>query len=28
VRLRGIAAVNVNKHGHVVEPSFRVPSFA
>lgn len=28
VRLRGVAAVNVNKHGHVVEPSFRVPSFA
>ncbi len=28
VRLRGIAAVNVNKHGHVVEPTFRVPSFA
>lgn len=28
VRMRGIAAVNVNKHGHVVEPSFRVPSFA
>lgn len=27
VRIRGIAAVNVNKHGHVVEPSFRVPSF-
>ena len=21
------AAVNVNKHGHVVEPTFRVPSF-
>lgn len=28
VRLRGVAAVNVNKHGHVVEPSFRVPSSA
>lgn len=28
VRLRGVAAVNVNKHGHVVEPSFRVPSFS
>ena len=28
VRLRGVAAVNVNNHGHVVEPSFRVPSFA
>jgi len=28
VRLKGVAAVNVNKHGHVVEPSFRVPSFA
>ncbi|WP_414662808.1 sensor histidine kinase [Horticoccus sp. 23ND18S-11] len=27
VRIRGVAAVNVNKHGHVVEPSFRVPSF-
>lgn len=28
VRLRGVAAVNVNKHGHVVEPTFRVPSLA
>ncbi|MGH8019409.1 MAG: sensor histidine kinase [Opitutaceae bacterium] len=28
VRLRGVAAVNVNTHGHVVEPTFRVPSFA
>lgn len=28
VRMRGLAAVNVNKHGHVVEPTFRVPSFA
>lgn len=28
VRLRGVAAVNVNKHGHVVAPSFRVPSFS
>lgn len=28
VRMRGVASVNVNKHGHVVEPSFRVPSFA
>lgn len=28
VRLRGIAAVNVNAQQHVVEPSFRVPSFA
>jgi len=28
VRLRGVAAVNVNKHGHMVEPTFRVPSFA
>jgi signal transduction histidine kinase len=28
VRLRGVAAVNVNTHGHVVEPSFRVPSFS
>jgi signal transduction histidine kinase len=28
VRLRGVAAVNVNKLGHMVEPSFRVPSFA
>jgi signal transduction histidine kinase len=28
VRLRGVGAVNVNKHGDVVEPSFRVPSFA
>ncbi|MDO8540018.1 MAG: histidine kinase [Opitutaceae bacterium] len=28
VRMRGVAAVNVNKHGHVVEPSFRVPSFS
>lgn len=28
VRVRGVAAVNVNKHGHVVEPSFRVPSSA
>jgi signal transduction histidine kinase len=27
VRMRGVAAVNVNKHGHVVEPTFRVPSF-
>ena len=27
VRMRGLAAVNVNKHGHVVEPTFRVPSF-
>lgn len=27
VTMRGVAAVNVNKHGHVVEPSFRVPSF-
>jgi len=27
VLMRGIAAVNVNKHGHVVEPTFRVPSF-
>ncbi|MBI4625048.1 MAG: ATP-binding protein [Verrucomicrobia bacterium] len=28
VRMRGVASVNVNKHGHVVEPSFRVPSFS
>lgn len=28
VRLRGVAAVNVNAHKHVVEPSFRVPSFS
>lgn len=28
VRMRGVASVNVNKHGHVVEPSFRVPSLA
>lgn len=28
VRIRGVAAVNVNRHGHVVEPSFRAPSFA
>jgi signal transduction histidine kinase len=28
VQLRGVAAVNVNAHKHVVEPSFRVPSFA
>jgi len=28
VRVRGVAAVNVNAHKHVVEPSFRVPSFA
>lgn len=28
VRMRGVASVNVNKHGHVVEPSFRAPSFA
>lgn len=27
VRMRGVAAVNVNHHGHVVEPTFRVPSF-
>lgn len=27
VRMRGVAAVNYNKHGHVVEPTFRVPSF-
>lgn len=27
VRMRGVAAVNVDKHGHVVEPTFRVPSF-
>ncbi len=27
VRMRGVAAVNVNQHGHVVEPTFRVPSF-
>lgn len=25
VRIRGVAAVTVNKHKHVVEPSFRVP---
>ncbi len=28
VRMRGVAAVNVNAHNQVVEPSFRVPSFA
>lgn len=28
VRVRGVAAVNVNAHKHVVEPSFRVPSFS
>ena len=28
VRMRGVAAVNINKHGHVVEPSFRVPAFS
>lgn len=28
VRLRGVAAVNVNKHGQVVAPTFRVPSFS
>ncbi len=28
VRVRGVAAVNTNAHKHVVEPSFRVPSFA
>lgn len=28
VRLHGVAAVSVNKHGHVVEPSFRVPSIS
>jgi signal transduction histidine kinase len=28
VRLRGVAAVNVNAHKHVVEASFRVPSFS
>lgn len=28
VRLRGVGAVNINKHGHVVEPSFRVPAFS
>jgi signal transduction histidine kinase len=28
VRMRGVAAVNVNAHKHVVEPSFRVPSFS
>lgn len=28
VRIRGVAAVTVNKHKHVVEPSFRVPSSA
>lgn len=27
VKMRGLAAVNVNQHGHVVEPTFRVPSF-
>ncbi len=26
VRARGVAAVSVNRHGHVVEPTFRVPS--
>jgi signal transduction histidine kinase len=28
VELRGVAAVNVNAQKHVVEPSFRVPSFS
>lgn len=28
VRVRGVAAVNVNAQQHVVEPSFRVPSFS
>jgi signal transduction histidine kinase len=28
VRVRGVAAVSVNKHGHVVEPTFRVPSWS
>lgn len=28
VRIRGVAAVNVNAHRQVVEPSFRVPSLA
>lgn len=28
VRMRGVAAVNVNAHKHVVEPSFRVPAFS
>ena len=28
VRIRGVAAVNVNAQKHVVEPSFRVPSYS
>jgi signal transduction histidine kinase len=28
VRMRGVAAVNVNAHKHVVEPSFRVPGYS
>lgn len=28
VRMRGVAAVNVNAQKHVVEPSFRVPSYS
>jgi signal transduction histidine kinase len=28
IRIRGVAAVNVNAQEHVVEPSFRVPSFS